>query len=68
MSVLKCRLCGKDAKDVNDYVVRINPTKEPPVVWECRPSCVTDISKEEALLRAIAGDHAVEQLGGPHET
>lgn len=48
-----CRLCGKGVQEINCFLTRVNE-KGVPGIWECRPSCDTQISNEEAVLLAIA--------------
>lgn len=52
---LRCRLCGRGANEINGYLHRVNE-KGVIGIWECRPSCNTQVSNDEALLMAIKGE------------
>lgn len=48
----KCRLCGKDANHIKGYLKLVSP-KEQPSVWECRPSCDSQMTDNERVVLAI---------------
>lgn len=52
---MRCRKCGRGANEINGYLHRVNE-KGVIGIWECRPYCNTNISKEDAIMRAITGD------------
>lgn len=52
----QCRLCGKNIMAVNGWLQRVNE-KGVPGIWECRPSCDTNITKEDALIQVITGEN-----------
>lgn len=49
-----CRICGRNQNEISGWLARVNE-KGVPGVWECRPSCDTSITKEQAILGAITG-------------
>jgi len=56
---IKCRLCKRGANEINGYLHRVNE-KGVLGIWECRPYCLTNISNEEAVMRAITGEEDAE--------
>ena len=50
---IKCRLCGVSLPDCQGYFERVNPKGEVPMIVECRPSCGTVLTRDEAVLAAI---------------
>ena len=52
---IKCRLCGKGATEICGYLKRMNEIGVEGV-WECRPSCGTDLSDEDRVIAAIEDD------------
>jgi len=51
---VRCRLCKRDANEINGCLHRVNE-KGVPGIWECRPYCNTNISREDAIMLAITG-------------
>lgn len=51
-SSVTCRICGKHVTEIRGYLTRVN-AKGVPGIWECRPSCDSNLSQDEALLAAI---------------
>ena len=56
---LNCRLCGKDVNQCKGYLKRVNP-KGVEGIWECRPSCTTELAGDEALILALEDEVSVE--------
>jgi hypothetical protein len=54
MSDIKCRHCGKDASQINGFLNRVNKG-ELPSIWECAPSCNSDLPKDVVIEMAITG-------------
>ena len=52
-SEIKCRLCGVSLPDCHGYFERVNPKGEVPMIVECRPSCGTVLTRDEAVLAAM---------------
>lgn len=52
---LTCRLCGKGANEIGGYLHRVNE-KGVPGTWECRPICRVQMSPEDRIAAAIAGE------------
>ena len=51
---VRCRLCKRDPNEINGCLRRVNE-KGVPGIWECRPYCNTNISREDAIMLAITG-------------
>lgn len=52
----KCRLCEKGIGELRGaYLTRVNE-KGVPGVWECRPTCESDLPQETLLMMAIESD------------
>lgn len=49
-----CRKCGKNALEIGGYLRRVNE-KGVPGIWECAPSCDTQLTNEQAIIAAIEG-------------
>lgn len=59
---MKCRLCGRTVHEIKGFLQRVNE-KGVAGIWECRPSCDTNITNEEAVLLAVSsGDLEKENL------
>lgn len=52
---MKCRKCEKYAPEIGGYLERVNE-KGIPGVWECRPTCDSDLPFETRLLLAVEGE------------
>jgi len=52
---MRCRLCGKTAREIDGYLERVNE-KGIPGVWECRPSCDAQLSPDDRIIAAIEGE------------
>jgi len=53
--MMKCRLCGKGALEIQGYLKRMNETGIEGI-WECRPSCDAELSADERVVAAIEDD------------
>lgn len=54
-----CRLCGKHISELNgSYLTRVNPLGEIGI-WECRPTCDSDLPQDTLLLMALDSDNEV---------
>lgn len=52
----KCRLCEKGIGELRGaYLTRVNE-KGVPGIWECRPTCESDLPQETLLMMAIESD------------
>lgn len=54
-TTLKCRWCGRTLHEVGGYLARVSPVGERGV-WECRPSCESRLSADQAVIAAIHGE------------
>lgn len=52
---IACRLCGKGVLEIGGYLSRVNAKGEVGI-WECRPTCLADLSQETKIMLAIEGD------------
>lgn len=59
-----CRKCGKHVTEIRGYLTRVN-AKGVPGIWECRPSCDSTLSQDEALIALIEGPLTPAQLIQP---
>ena len=49
---MKCRKCKRTAIEINGFLKRINE-KGQKGIWECRPHCDVDMTREDRLLCAL---------------
>lgn len=64
MNTIRCRLCNRDLKECGGWLARVNE-KGVPGIFECRPSCQTELPQDRAVLGAILGDAAQAEKGKP---
>ena len=51
---MRCRLCNRNAVECGGWLERVNPKGEASIL-ECRPSCLSELPNEQAVLGAITG-------------
>lgn len=61
MNTLVCRLCGKNCRQCDGYLKRVNQ-KGVDGIWECRPDCNTVIKADDAVIAAIDDKPAKEEV------
>lgn len=52
---MNCRKCGKTPHECGGYLARMNE-KGAKGIWECRPSCDSDLPFDTKLELAIEGE------------
>jgi hypothetical protein len=57
VSNMNCRLCGKGVNDCGGWLARVNE-KGVAGIWECRPSCDAELTRDEAVLGALEPEEA----------
>lgn len=52
LSDMRCRLCNRNADEIQGYLTRVNEKGVDPI-WECRPDCSAKMSSDARVLAAI---------------
>jgi hypothetical protein len=58
-TVIRCRLCGQTLQQLAErgaYLQRVSPKGYSSFVGECRPSCKSSGTQNDAVLRAVKGE------------
>lgn len=58
---MKCRLCGCNVNQCKGFLKRVNE-KGIEGIWECRPSCTTILSNDQAVIAALEDDEEPSPL------
>jgi len=49
---MTCRICNRGPQECKGYLKRVNE-KGQDGIWECRPSCSTELPANERVLAAL---------------